>query len=196
MFITFLRQHAPRWNKLLTGWSNRQLQVIFLTVSEGLQNLKYCICKFSGFNLSTVEQLIFACRKFSRISRKSMDSRKFPAREYYLKKLGDLPYHWVFTEWESDNSKLSKYPFKVDSMSNVICLQRFDWLTRVICLWHFRQAVHSRWDALRLALESLHTFVTGKCKQSVTVCVLYTMSLWPWLCSLFLDISPLIIVRI
>ncbi len=31
----------------------------------------------------TVEQQIFACRKFSRISRIFGNSRKFPAREYY-----------------------------------------------------------------------------------------------------------------
>ena len=42
-------------------------------------SLKYSVC--------TVEQQIFACMKFSRISRISGDSRKFPAREYYLNKV-------------------------------------------------------------------------------------------------------------
>ncbi len=38
---------------------------------------------------NTVEQQIFVCMKFSRISG---DSRKFPAREYYLNKLESIPY--------------------------------------------------------------------------------------------------------
>ncbi len=47
-FITFWGKMHSRWNKLLTGWSNRKLQVIFFKikmVNKGLQNLKFCIWK-------------------------------------------------------------------------------------------------------------------------------------------------------
>ncbi len=61
----------------------------------------------------TVKQEIFACRKFSRISRISWDSRKFPAREYYLEEVKVFSFQRNFTESKSDNSKPCKWPFKV-----------------------------------------------------------------------------------
>ena len=85
----------------------------------------------------TVEQQIFACRKFPRISRFSADSRIFHAREYYHYTVGVLSFHWVFTEWKSDKYKLSKNACKVDTTSKnklfylyIIWLQKFDWLMR------------------------------------------------------------------
>ena len=53
----------------------------------------------------TVEQQIFACMKFSRISRISADSRIFPAREYYQYTVLVLSFHQAFTEWKSEFDK-------------------------------------------------------------------------------------------
>ncbi len=63
--------------------------------------------------ISTVEQQIFACRKFSRISQISRDSRNFPAREYYYFTAGVLSFHHDFTEWKSDIYRLSNSPSKL-----------------------------------------------------------------------------------
>ncbi len=46
----------------------------------------------------TVEQQIFAHRKFSRISRIFRNTRKFHAREYYQNAVWKLLFHQAFTE--------------------------------------------------------------------------------------------------
>ena len=68
----------------------REYQQITLVLTVTIFYSRTCILCVQSLiiqSLTTVGQQIFACRKFSRISLFSGDSRKFTAREYYLKKL-------------------------------------------------------------------------------------------------------------
>ena len=68
---------------------NWQIQICFqlhrLTSRRGV-----CLFKYFLSWMHTVEQQIFACMEFSRILRVSADSRKFPARQYYLYAVGNI----------------------------------------------------------------------------------------------------------
>ena len=107
----------------------------------------------------TVEQQIFTCRKFSRISRISQDSRNFPARECYCSKV----------EFQSETTvgKLRTSTFQ--KFANISC-------TRIACARNSRKFPVANFSCSTVAIGYLPIV------KQVSLFLVPISTLWPRFC--------------